>query len=119
MKGSILDTTKKALGVDPDYDVFDQELIMYINSAFAVLNQIGVGPREPFTIQDKTDDWSSFFQGDGSVLDNVRTYIYIKTRLMFDPPTTSFAIDALKKTADEYEWRLNVLAEGVRHGNDN
>lgn len=117
MSQSILDSTKKSLGVPTDYDVFDPDIIMHINTVMSTLYQLGVGPTTPFTIDDNSETWEQFLAEDTSVLAMVRSYVYIRVKLLFDPPTTSFAIDALKKTAEEYEWRLNVQAEGVNHAN--
>lgn len=117
MSQSILDSTKKSLGVPTDYDVFDPDIIMHINTVMSTLYQLGVGPTTPFTIDDNSETWEQFLAEDTSVLAMVRSYVYIRVKLLFDPPTTSFAIDALKKTAEEYEWRLNVQAEGVNHVN--
>lgn len=112
---SILNTIKKALGLDPSYDVFDTDLVMHINSTFATLSQLGVGPEEGFSIEDDSATWQDFL---GLVETNkllfVKSYMYLKVRLLFDPPTTSFAIDAMKKNAEEYEWRLNVQTENSR-----
>lgn len=109
---SILNTIKKALGLDPSYDVFDTDIVMHINSTFATLSQLGVGPEEGFSIEDDSATWQDFL---GLVETNkllfVKSYMYLKVRLLFDPPTTSFAIDAMKKNAEEYEWRLNVQTE--------
>lgn len=112
---SILNTIKKALGLDPSYDVFDTDIVMHINSTFATLSQLGVGPEEGFSIEDDSGTWQDFL---GLVETNkllfVKSYMYLKVRLLFDPPTTSFAIDAMKKNAEEYEWRLNVQADKPR-----
>lgn len=114
MSQSILDSTKKALGIDAEYDVFDPDIIMHINSVLSVLNQIGVGPSTPFTVESDKETWEQFIAEDSSMLPLVRSYVYVAVRLLFDPPSTSFAIDALKKTSDEYEWRLMVHAERSR-----
>lgn len=110
---SILDSTKKILGFDSDYTVFDLDIITHINSVFFTLQQLGVGPTEGFIIEDNAAVWSDFIGEDQIYA--VKTYMYVKVRLVFDPPTTSFAIDSLNKTAQELEWRLNVQMEGVRH----
>lgn len=107
---SILDSVKKPLGIDSSYDVFDQDIIMHINSVFATLQQLGVGPSDAFAIEDSSANWDEFIK-DTKNINSVKSYIYIKVRLLFDPPTTSFALDAMKKQADEYEWRLNVAAD--------
>lgn len=109
---SILNTIKKMLGVDSSYTAFDTDIIVHINSAFATLNQLGVGPTTPFYISDASANWSSFI-GDKTGIESVKSYIYAKVRLAFDPPTTSFAIDALNKMCTEFEWRLNVKSEEV------
>lgn len=107
---SILTSIKKLLGLPEEYDVFDTDIIIHINSAFSTLNQLGVGPPEGFFIEDATEQWGMFL-GDETQINSVKTYVYIKVRLLFDPPTTSFAIDSLKKQADELEWRLNVKVD--------
>ena len=111
---SILDSTKKILGLDPEYDVFDVDIITHINTAFFTLNQLGVGPAEGFMIVDNTSPWSWFSE----VLVNlnaVKTYVYLRVRLLFDPPQTSFAISAMEKQIQELEWRLNVHREVVTY----
>lgn len=112
MNDSVLDTIKKLLGVSPDYDVFDMDIIVHINSAFATLHQLNVGPTTPFIITDNSDVWSSF-TGSNSAIESAKTYVWAKVRLAFDPPTTSFGIEALEKLSKELEWRLNVQSEEV------
>jgi hypothetical protein len=107
---SILDSIKKPLGLPLDDDAFDTDVIMHINSIFFNLNQLGVGPTDCFSIQDKTSLWSDFL-GDAKNLEAVKTYIYLKVRLLFDPPTSSFVVDSITKQITEYEWRLNVQVE--------
>ena len=111
---SILDSTKKILGLDPEYDVFDVDIITHINTAFFTLNQLGVGPAEGFMIVDNTSPWSWFSEGRVN-LNAVKTYVYLRVRLLFDPPQTSFAISAMEKQIQELEWRLNVHREGVTY----
>lgn len=112
---SVLNTIKKALGIDQSYDVFDVDIIMHINSTFMTLNQIGVGPEEGFSIEDDSATWQDFLGiEESNKLLAVKSYMYLKVRLLFDPPTTSFAIDAMKKNAEEYEWRLNVQTDKPR-----
>lgn len=107
----ILDSTKKALGLSPSYDVFDPEIIMYINGVFSTLHQLGIGPEEGFAIQGDGETWNAFL-GDDPRLASVMTYVYLKVRLIFDPPASSFAIAAFEKQCQELEWRLNVYREG-------
>lgn len=111
----ILDSTKKLLGIDSEYDVFDPEILVHINSVFSTLTQLGVGPDDGFYVDENTT-WSMFLGADNRI-NSVKTYVYLKVRLLFDPPTTSFAIDSFKKQAEELEWRLNVVVdtrEGVQ-----
>lgn len=107
---SVLDSTKKTLGLDSAYDAFDMDIILHINSVFTTLHQLGVGPSEGFMITDKTDLWSSYSEN-SSVLNMVKSYMYVRVRLLFDPPTTSFSLESFNKQAQEYEWRLNVLVD--------
>lgn len=111
MTNSILNSTKKVLGLDPDYDVFDIDILMHINSVFSTLNQLGLGPEDGFEVEDDKAEWSSFLL-DRKTLNAVKSYMYLRVRLLFDPPATSYASEALDKQAKELEWRLNVQAEG-------
>lgn len=108
---SILDSTKKALGVGADYDVFDPDIIMHINSVFSTLNQLGIGPEDGFMIEDDEATWDTFLMGDKR-LNSVKTYVFLKVRLLFDPPATSFLIAAYEKQITELEVRLNLYREG-------
>lgn len=110
MVDSILTSTKKILGIDASYTAFDVDILMHINSVFSTLNQLGIGPENGFAIEDDTSTWDSFL-GTDPRLNSVKTYIYLRVRLLFDPPATSFAIEAFKEQAKELEWRLNVLME--------
>jgi hypothetical protein len=112
MENSILISTKKILGLASDYNVFDLDVITHINSAFSVLCQLGVGPVEGFFIEDDVAVWSDF-PVPPEQLALVRTYIFLKTRMLFDPPTTSFLIEAMNNQIREYEWRLNIYREFV------
>jgi len=111
MESSILTSIKKLLGVDEGYTHFDPDITIHINSAFFNLNQLGVGPTVGFRIEDKEAEWSEFV-GERLDLESVKSYVYLKTRLVFDPPQTSFLIDAIKDQIKELEWRLNVQVEG-------
>jgi hypothetical protein len=95
METSILISTKKILGLAEDYTVWDHDIITHINSAFSTLTQLGVGPTAGFMIDDETAEWSDFI-GTDLELNSVKTYIYLRVRLLFDPPTTSYAISAMK-----------------------
>lgn len=107
---SILNTIKKQLGLDEGYDAFDLDVTVAINSALGTLTQVGVGPPTGFQIKDDAATWDDLLGGDKR-LGAVKTYIYQKTRLIFDPPATSFAITAIEKMLDEDLWRLNVAAD--------
>lgn len=113
MENSILLSTKKVLNLAPEYTAFDQDVIMHINAAFSILNQLGVGPVEGFTIQDESAVWDDFILLPGSEPSQslVKTYVQLKARFLFDPPTTSFLLEAMSNQIKEYEWRLNVFRE--------
>ena len=106
---SILNSVKKKLGIQEDYTHFDEDIIMDINSVFMILNQLGVGPDEPFTIEDEDAYWEDFI--DNARIEAVKSYMYMKVRLMFDPPTSGFLVDSLNKQIAELEWRMLVQAE--------
>ena len=108
MSDSILVGTKKALDIPEDYDVFDTNIIMHINSVFSTLNQIGIGPVDGFEVEDDTATWTSYI-GTNVRYNSVKTYMYLRVRMLFDPPATSFLIDAITKQKDELEWRLSAL----------
>lgn len=107
---SILTSIKKMLGVDEAYTHFDPDIIMHINSALNVLQQLGVGPKEGFSIEDKSASWTDFVS-DKKTVQMVKSYVYLKVRIIFDPPTTSSVLEAFKEQAAEYEWRLNVAVD--------
>lgn len=107
---NILDSIKKLLGIDEADLNFDQELIMHINSVFMVLNQLGVGPVGGFKISSNEEVWTDFV-GTRLDLESVKSYIYLKVRLLFDPPQNSFLVAAIEKQIEENEWRLQVQVE--------
>ena len=107
---SILTSIKKLLGIVEEYDHFDQDIIMHINSALSTLTQLGVGPKNGFVIKDCYAVWSQFL-GDDSRLEFVKTYVYMRVRLAFDPASSSAMIDAINRQISELEWRINVTAE--------
>ena len=110
MAGSILDEVKKVLSLASDYTAFDTDVIMHINTVFSTLNQLGAGPEDGFMIEDNTTTWDAFLGGDPR-LNNVKTYMYLRVRLLFDPPTVGYLVDALKNQIQEFEWRINVQME--------
>lgn len=110
MSTSILTSTKKILGIDVNYTAFDLDIMTHINSVFSTLNQLGIGPTNGYWIEDATDTWDAFY-GNDPRLNSIKTYVYLKVRMLFDPPTTSYLITALNEQAKELEWRLNVRRE--------
>lgn len=107
---SILTSVKKMLGIPEDYEHFDADIIMHINSVFMILTQLGVGPAEGFTIMDEDAIWSDFIQ-DKKTIESVKSYMYLKVRLLFDPPLSSAVIDSMNRLISELEWRLNVAVD--------
>lgn len=110
---SILNSIKKALGPDTSYTVFDPELIMFINTTIAALYQLGASSDSLFEITDENDKWSDYIT-DTNMLSFVKTYMYAKVKLIFDPPQSSAAVEALNKIASEQEWRITVRSDELR-----
>jgi len=108
---SILSSIKKLLGLPEEYDQFDPDIVMHINTVLAILVQMGVG--KPLTIYDNTATWNQFIS-DMTNYEIVKSYVYFKVRLMFDPPQTSSLTDAINKNISELEWRLFVQADNDR-----
>jgi hypothetical protein len=116
MEQSILTSTKKILGIAEDYLVFDLDIITHINTAFSTLTQLGVGPADGFMIEDATALWTDFDPVDDNInFNSVRSYVFLKVKQLFDPPTTSYLIDATQKQIEELEWRLNVDREHTEY----
>lgn len=115
---SILTSIKKMLGNEAEYTHFDPDIIMHINTVFFELNRIGVGPEEGFMIEDDTTTWLDYIP-DQAKFEAVKTYVYIKVKLVFDPPPSSAAIASLERMADKLEWRLCEMAEYSRTSNIN
>lgn len=112
MDDSILTSIKKLLGIDEEYTQFDDDVIMHINTVFLNLNQLGVGPDEGFYIEDDTADWSDFTDIETNMpLQAIKTYMYLKVKLLFDPPLSSSVIDAIDRQIAELEWRLNAAVD--------
>lgn len=112
MTESILISTKKVLGIDAAYDAFDLDIMTHINSVFNTLHQLGVGPNDGFSITGDDEVWQSFTENN-VLLNSVKSYVYLRVRMLFDPPATSFHLEAVKEQIRELEWRLNVYREGV------
>lgn len=107
---SILDSIKKLLGLSSDYDQFDDDIVLHINSVFLNLTQLGVGPENGFMITGDGETWYDFIQDDVK-LQAVKSYIYLKVKLLFDPPLSSAVIESTNRMISEFEWRLNVAVD--------
>lgn len=110
MEESILTSIKKLLGIPSEYTQFDSDIIMHINSVFMILNQLGVGSSGGFSIADNNAVWSNFIENE-EIVNAVKTYMYMRVRLLFDPPSNSSVMDSINRQINELEWRLNVAAE--------
>lgn len=110
MENSILLSTKSILGLSEDYTAFDLDVITHINASLATLNQLGIGPVDGFVIEDANEQWSEL-ELPMRLLSLTRTYIFLKVRLLFDPPSTSYLIEATERQITQYEWRLSVLRD--------
>ena len=108
---SILTSIKKMLGIPEEYDHFDPDLIMHINSVLSILTQIGVGPSEGFRIEDDLATWEDFLDDDTDY-EAVKSYVHLRVKLLFDTSTFSSAvIESMNRMISELEWRLNAIAE--------
>ena len=116
-KDSILTSVKKLLGIQEEDESFDVELILDINSVFMILNQLGLGPVGGFFIEDKKDTWPDFLN-DRDDLNAVKSYVYLKVRLIFDPPQMGYLVESINKQCQELEWRLNVQMETKTMSNE-
>ena len=106
---SILTSIKKLLGIEEEYTHFDADIIMHTNSVFSILGQIGVGPETGFAISSDEETWDQFITGEKFSM--VKSYVYLKVRLLFDPPISSAAIESINRQISELEWRLFVAAD--------
>ena len=107
---SILTSVKKMLGITAEYTHFDDDLIIHINSVFMILNQLGIGPSEGFSIASDVEPWDEF-TNDNLTIESVKSYMYLKVGLLFDPPTSSNVLEARNRLVSELEWRLNAIAD--------
>lgn len=112
MDSSILTSTKKLLGLDESYTAFDTDVIVHINTVFSILADLGIGPSQGFSISDASTTWGEFL-GTNPLLNSVKTYVFLRVKMLFDPPSTSFVRDAMNEQIRELEWRLNVQRESV------
>ena len=114
----ILSDVKKLLGLPEDYDAFDTDVMIHINSVFSTLHQLGVGPQDPFTIEGPEETWGMFIE-DQTKIQAVKTYVYLRVRLLFDPPAHAFLLTAVQDQIRELEWRLSTQSwegEGNQNG---
>ena len=113
MNESILTSIKKVLGITEEYTHFDADLIMHINTVLGILSQLGVGPNTGFSITDKTTVWSDFLGSNASLLEMCKSYVAIKTQMLFDPPTSGILSEAKNRYISELEWRITVVIDSL------
>jgi hypothetical protein len=118
MTQSILTTTKKILGLSEEYTAYDVDIIIHINNVLMILSQLGIGPDEGAVIEDSSVKWTDIFDNN-MLLNSIKVYVYIRVRLLFDPPTTSYLIESMKEQLREIEYRLSVQREGVEWSKSN
>lgn len=111
INNSILNSVKKALGYEPEYTEFDQEILMHINSSLFTLRQLGVGPKDGYTVSSADQTFEDFLGEGNKEIPQVRTYLYYKTKLAWDPPQSSAILEVLKAEIAEAEFRLNVQVD--------
>lgn len=107
---SILTSIKKLLGIREDCTDFDSDIILHINTVFTILTQMGVGPEEGFSIEDKSKKWDEFISNK-LYFESVKTYVFLKVKLLFDPPLSTAVMESINRMISELEWRLNSAAE--------
>lgn len=114
MSSSILEDVKKALGLAPDYDAFDADLILHINSVLSDLNQLGIGPDAGLEITGDTETWAAL-TADNALYNSVKSYMVLRVKMLFDPPSTGYVITAMEKMLEKAEWRINIAREEIVH----
>lgn len=115
---SILTSVKKMLGITAEYTHFDVDLIMHINTVFSILSQLGVGPTTGFSISDASSVWTDFVPSN-PLLETIKSYMYLRVRLLFDPPLGSAVMEAINRQISELEWRINVTVDPGEEENQN
>ena len=108
---SILNSIKKLLGIDEHDEGFDTDIIFHINTVFRILKRLGVGPAKGFSIEDSVSVWDEFFDNADENLEDIKTYVYLKVKMIFDPPSNSALLEAMKENIKELEWTLNFEAD--------
>lgn len=111
MDESIFNSIKALIGPDASYEVFDQDILIHINTAIAILTQLGVGPASGFMVTGPDETWAQFLGTDDKTMNMAKSYIYMKVRIAFDPPSNSSVLSAYQEACKEYEWRLNVAVD--------
>ncbi len=111
MEESILLTIRNLIGPSVTYDIFDPALIVHINTVLMILRELGIGPANGFRITGTNETWSDFLGSDRVDLEAVKTYVYLRVKVLFDPPSSSFVLNSMKEQADELTWRLNVAVD--------
>lgn len=117
MTDSILESIKDAAGIGTDDVAFDAELLLHINTTFVILREIGVGPDTPFIVSDYSANWHDFVDDD-NIIPMIKSYVALKVRVLFDPPTSSAYMNAIQESIKEYEWRLNVEVDKWQGGDE-
>lgn len=112
---SILTSVKKLLGITEEYEAFDPDLIMHINTVLAILTQLGVGPDVGFFIVDKTATWSDWISNT-LICEPVKSFVFLKVRLFFDPPASTAAVESMNKLLDELEYRIKLTVDTTENG---
>jgi hypothetical protein len=117
MENSILTSVKAVLGLPAEYTAFDEDILMHINSVFADLHQVGIGPTTGFVIEDDSAGWDTYITAGplANQLHSVRSLVFLRVRLLFDPPATSYLISSMERQIEKFEWRLNVAREEALH----
>jgi len=106
----ILTSVKKLLGIAEEYTQFDTDILIHINSVFLTLHELGVGPDDGFAIDEYTT-WTDYISDNTLLLNAVKTYVYLKVKMLFDPSLTSSVTDLMKEEVKELEWRMNVFVD--------
>jgi len=112
VKDSILLSIKKLLMIDPSYEVYDDDIIMHINATLSVLTQMGVGKEGGLTISDANNTWDEFIDLSNNDFNTIKSYVYLKVKLLFDPPQNSALIESINNQIKEFEYRLYTCAGG-------
>ena len=116
MEDSILNSIKDMLGPDSSDEVFDNEILIHINTALSVLTQLGVGPSEGFSVTDEDTSWQEFL-GNAKDIEMAKSFVFMKVKMVFDPPANSFTLTAMEKACDELAWRLSIATDPSANSN--